>query len=74
MSVIDLKRRRLFRAQARELREIARTVKRFGLPGPTTERAVARIRRIASEIEAGQPDQTQAGTGREAKPEDGAYG
>ena len=51
MSVIDLQRRRPFRAQARELREIARTVNNFGLPGPTTERAVARIRRIASEIE-----------------------
>ncbi len=38
----------LFRAQARELQEIARTVKLFGLPGPTTERAVARIRPIAS--------------------------
>ena len=37
-----------FRAQARELRESARTVKLFGLPGPTTERAVARIGPIAS--------------------------
>ncbi len=51
MSVIDLKRRRPFRVQGREFREIARTFKNFGLPGPTTKRAVARIRRIASEIE-----------------------
>ncbi len=35
MSAIETRRRRPFRAQARELREIARTVKRFGLPGPT---------------------------------------
>ena len=53
MSVIDLKRRRPFRVQGREFREIARTFKNFGLPGPTTKRAVARIRRIASEIEGG---------------------
>ncbi len=40
-----------FLAQARELREIARTVKHFGLPGATTDRAVAKIKRIAREIE-----------------------
>ena len=51
MSTIDMKRRRPYRTQARELREIARSVKRFGLPGPTTENAVEKIRRIASEIE-----------------------
>ncbi len=40
-----------FPAQARELREIAKTLKSFGLPALSTDRAVARIRQIADQID-----------------------
>lgn len=52
MSALHKRRWVPFRAQASELREIARTVKHFGLPGPSTDRAVEKIRKIAQEIEA----------------------
>ncbi len=42
---------RIFPVQARELRQIARTVKVFGLPSLTTSRAVERIRQIADMID-----------------------
>lgn len=42
---------RFFPAQARELREIAKTVKSFGLPTLSTDRAVARIHQIADQID-----------------------
>ncbi len=42
---------RFFPQEANELREIARTVKSFGLPSLSTERAVARIRQIADQID-----------------------
>ncbi len=40
-----------FPHEANELREIARTVKTFGLPTVSTDRAVARIRQIADQID-----------------------
>ena len=42
---------RFFPQEANELREIAKTVKSFGLPSCSTERAVARIREIADRID-----------------------
>lgn len=42
---------RFFPQEANELREIARTVKTFGLPTLSTDRAVARIREIADRID-----------------------
>lgn len=42
---------RFFPQEACELREIARTVKTFGLPTLSTDRAVARIREIADKID-----------------------
>ena len=45
---------RSFPHQARELREIATTMKTFGLPTLSTTRAVERIRQIANEIESGE--------------------
>ncbi len=42
---------RIFPAQAHALRQIAKSVKTFGLPSVTTNRAVERIRAIADEID-----------------------
>ena len=40
-----------FPAAAHELRQIARTMKAFGLPSVTTDRAVERIRAIADQLD-----------------------
>ena len=42
---------RFFPNEAFELKQIARRLKDFGLPGPTTARAVERIRWIADRID-----------------------
>ena len=42
---------RVFPQEANELQQIAKTVKSFGLPSCTTDRAVARIREIADRID-----------------------
>lgn len=42
---------RFFPHEAHELREIAKTVKDFGLPLMSTDRAVERIRQIADRID-----------------------
>jgi hypothetical protein len=58
---------RFFPQEANELREIARTVKTFGLPTLSTDRAVARIRQIADQID-GRTETTEQGPkGEEAK-------
>ena len=55
----DAKRaRRYFPQEADELREISKTVKSFGLPSLSTERAVERIREIADRID-GRKETTQ---------------
>ncbi len=52
MSILDKHRaERVFPEQARELRQIARTVKTFGLPKSSTDRAIKRIRSIADQID-----------------------
>ncbi len=42
---------RYFPHQANELREIAKLVKSFGLPGCTTTRVVRRLKQIADEVD-----------------------
>ena len=42
---------RFFPSEAHELRQIARRIKIFGLPGPTVSRAVDSIREIADRID-----------------------
>ena len=55
MTVANKRRaERVIPQEADELREIARTVKGFGLPSLSTERAVARIREIANRIDGRQ--------------------
>ena len=52
MSVADKQRARsFFPSEAHELREIARRVMVFGLPGPSTARAGESIRGIADRID-----------------------
>lgn len=53
---------RFFPQEANELREIARTVKDFGLPSLSTDRAVARIRLIADRIDGRKETTESAGT------------
>ena len=62
MSVADKRRAgRFFPSEAHELREIARRVKVFGLPGPSTARAVESMRRIADRID-GRADTLEGST------------
>ncbi len=58
---------RFFPQEANELREIARTVKTFGLPTLSTDRAVARIRQIADKIDGRTETIEQGAKGKGAK-------
>ncbi len=58
---------RFFPQEANELREIARTVKTFGLPTVSTDHAVARIRQITDQIDDRTETIEQGPKGGEAK-------